>query len=708
MSYNPFIHENIKEYKQYMNPLEEYRIGCAKYISKRTGMSEVESRAYVDQVLKDSSIKNPKIEYYEREDNFDKFKKTSTLLNYLNKSKKDKDVIAPSFTAYLNANRLESFQKKFILNNLQKRTAAKKKMFEAKSEGRTDDFIYYNVLQKILKIFNNSLSGAYAITSTVLYNPSAHYALTSITRSVASIGNAVTEMLVSGNRYYKDFDAAINSITMTISFVNLEKIKRVMDKYKLHYPTVDETMSTILYSSRLYWKSEKLESEIYEYLKTLTDLERACFVYVNDFYHIRKYNDKFARLLLGSLSKKCEGNYENNDYSILKEVDEFVLNTAYHICSRELEGKKVDFKKMKFTREMDILVSTVKNMDKMLHMTEDFMKAFFTTDITPINIADVKDMLRRSIILSDTDSTCGTYGEYVRWYYGADIISPEATALSASIMMINGEVIGHYLKVFSANMNVEEKVRDILAMKNEFYWTTMTPANVSKHYYAGVKIQEGVVIANLDRELKGVHLHANKIPIELKNKNLKLIDHIQRVLNKNRKLNVYNILSYVATIETSLLERLYNLDPYPLLKSSIKPEDAYKKEGEESKYRYHTFWNEVFSDKYGRMHEPRYSTYELPVVLKGKAKIQNFRNSNNGSLDVKDKFFLSMNRLFKDGMSTLSLPEDMLDANGIPEELKDIIDYRRCVELAMKPFYIVLETIGFYKNPELLIRDMIE
>jgi len=707
MSHNPFVRENIKDYKQFVNPLEEYRNGCAKYVSKRTGLSEEESRYYVDEVLKKSSIRNPKVEYYEREDNFDKYKKTSTLLSYLSSSKKNKDVIAPSLTMYLNSSRLDSFQKKFIINNLSKRTEAKKKMFDAKSEGRKDDFIYFNVLQKILKIFNNSLSGAYAITSTVLYNPSAHYTLTGITRSVASIGNAVTEMLVSGNRYYKDFDSVINSITMTISYVDLDSVERVINKYKLHYPTVDEVLETILFSSRLYWKSNKLESEIYEYLKTLTKVELAAFTYVNDFYHIRKYNDKFARLLLGSLSKKCKGDYNDSDYSILKEVDEFVLNTAYHICVREFEGKKVDFEKMKNTPEMDILVSTVKNIDKMLHILEDFIKTFFSTNITPINIADVKDMLRRSIILSDTDSTCGSYGEYVRWYYGKDLITPEATALSASIMMINGEVIGHYLKVFSANMNVEEKVRDILAMKNEFYWPTMVPANVSKHYYAGVKIQEGVVAENLDRELKGVHLHANKIPIELKERNLKIIDDIQSTLNRNEKLNVYEIMRKVADTELELLEKLKSLNPYPLLKSSIKPEDAYKKSGEESKYRYHKFWNNVFANKYDTMHEPRYSTYELPVILKGKKNINNFKNSNIDS-DLKDNFFIEMNKSFKDGMSTLSLPQDMLDMYGIPEELREIIDYKRCVELAMKPFYIVLETIGFYKNPELLICEMIE
>jgi hypothetical protein len=691
-----------------MDPYEEYKVGCTNYVAKMLDKPKDEARLMVEEALKNSDINNPVVTHYERDDNFDKFEKKSSLLGYLKTSKENKEVIAPSYTTYLNPNKVESFQKKFIEKNLIKRKEAKKKMAKAKAQGDTNNFIYYNVLQKILKIFNNSLSGAYAITSTVLHNPTAHYTLTSMTRSIASIGNGITEMLVSGNRYYKDYKTTLNALIMTVEYINLSEVQKVINKFKLHIPNVDEVMEVILRSSRLYWNSAKKESKIRKYLTKLNGIELAAISYVNDFYHLRKFNDKFARLLLGTLAKKCSGDYYDNDYSILDEVDDFILNTAYHICTEEFAGKDVNFEEMQNTDAIDVLVSTVKNISKTLKASDILMRTFFATDLMPVNMAEIKDMLRRSIILSDTDSTCGSYGEYIRWYYGRDIISPEATALSASIMMINGEAITHYLKVFSANMNVDVDVRDILSMKNEFYWPVMVPANVSKHYYAGVKIQEGRVNEELELETKGVHLHANKIPAELKKESQILLRKVQSTFVEGKPQDVYGIIRAIADKELELISRLENGDPYPLLKSSVKNHADYAKDEEESKFRHFTLWQTGFSCKYKDMHEPRYVAYDVPVILDKTKGMRAFIASESGDKETRESIIKAVNKLFKGGTKTLCLPQDKLDEYGIPTEILDILDKKRAVELAMKPFYIILETIGFYKNPKLLVHEMIE
>lgn len=708
MSHNPFERRSASDFKQYMDPYEEYKRGCTKYVSKMLNRSESDCRLMVEEALKRSDIKNPVVKYYERDGEFDKHEKKTSLLSFIKTVKDNREVIAPSYTSYLNPRKLESFQKKFIQKNLAKRKAAKKKMAAYKAAGDKDNFIYYNVLQKILKIFNNSLSGAYAITSTVLHNPTAHYTLTSMTRSIASIGNGVTEMVVSGNRYYKDYKTTLNSIVMTIEFVDLDLIRETVEKFSLHIPTVDEIMDVIFRSSKLYWSSPKKEAKLYGFIKTLTGIERCAVAYVNDFYHVRKFNDKFARLLLGSLAKKCSGDYDDYDYSILEEVDDFILNTAYHICAGEFAGKQINFEKMKHTKELDILVSTVKNISRVLKSSDIFYKAFLATDIMPTKMSELKDMLRRVIILSDTDSTCGSYGEYIRWYYGRDIITQEATALSAAIMMINGETIAHYLKVFSANMNVDEDNRAILSMKNEFYWPVMVPANVSKHYYAGVRIQEGRVNKEIELETKGVHLHANKIPAELKIKSQDLLMRIQNTFNADESLDVVDIVIDVAKEELRLINMLENGNPYPLLKASVKEEEDYAKDGEESKFRHYTLWCDGFSGKYGDTHYPRYTTYELPVLLSKKAEIAHFKTSVSGDEDAHASITSAITKIFPNGTKTLSLPQDKLDEHGIPEELICAIDIKRAVELAMKPFYIILETIGIYKNPKLLIHEMIE
>ncbi len=706
MSENPFL-RNPKEYKQHMNPLEEYIQQATKYVAINLDIDLLTANKYVREVLKDSDIKDPVISYYEREANFDKFKKKTTLLTYLNTAKNNNEIIVPSFTTYVNSKKINSFQKKFIQGNLTKRKQAKKKMADAKAEGNNDDFIYYNVLQKVLKIFNNSLSGAYAITSTALYNPSAHYTLTSITRSVASIGNAVSEMMISGNRYYKDFDNVMNSLTATITHVDLNLIKDAVRMFKLNIPTIDETFNMVIHSSKLYWRSKSKEQKIYEYISKMSDLERTAVVYVNDFYQITKLNDSFSRNLIDNLSKRVTGYYYDNDYSTLLESEEFVLNLAHHICMDDIRGQKLDYEKMKRSTTIDALVSTVKNINNVLDKYKLYLKAFFGTDIMPIDISDVKDMLRRSIVLSDTDSTCATYNYYVEWFFGAQLQSSRATAVSASVMTINTQVIDHFLKTLSANMGVEIDVRDMLAMKNEFYWPTMTPANVSKHYYAGVEIQEGTVFKELERELKGVHLHANNLPPYFKNGSMKMIDDIQNSIINNEKIDLHAYAERVADFENTIVESLKELKPSSLRNGKIREAKAYSDPEDKSVYRYHTLWNEVFSSKYGRMDEPPYTTYDLPVVLKGKKDLAKLLIEGNGDLAIKEKLSNFTTKNFSSGLKTIKLPKNKIDTHGIPVELIDVIDVVRSVENIMNPFYIILETLSLFRKNNMLIMDQV-
>ena len=699
---NPFLRD-YHDYDRHINPLEDYIVQATKYISKQLDVDLLTADKLVRKALKESNIKDPKVKAYERGENGDKEEINTSLLTYLNLVNKNKEIIAPSLTAYLNTSKLDSFQKKFILGNLNKRKVAKKKMADFKAVGDTDNFIYYNVLQKVLKIFNNSLSGAYAITSTPLYNPSAHYSLTSTTRSVASIGNAVSEMLISGNRYYKDVYNVINSITATITHVDLKLIEDVVRKFNITIPTVDDVMSMVLRSSRLYFKSISKEKEIYDYILKLTDIERTAFLYVNDLYQLRLHNDKFIRGLLSGLSNKLSGYYYDNDYSVLETSDDFVINLMFHICSDEVRGMKVDFKKMRATKAMDTMVSTTKNINAVLYKAKDFIKAFFGTDILPIDISDVKDMLRRAIVLSDTDSTCATYNDWVVWFFGTDLQSTRATALTAGVMTINTQVIDHFLKAMSANMGVESDSKDMLAMKNEFYWPTMVPANVAKHYYAGVGIQEGSVFKELERELKGVHLHANNIPPYFKNKAMDMIDNIQSTLVNNKKIDLYEYVKFVADLEIEILDTLHSLDPKVLKNGKIKEAKAYTDGPTKSKYRYHTLWSEVFSPVYGEIIEPPYTTYELPVVLKNKTNIKNMMDNPSGDVELVKRLGEFVTRSFASGLMTLQLPKSKIDGCKIPKEVLSIIDFNRSVEIIMNPFYIILDTIGFCRKPSLLV-----
>ena len=700
---NPFIMDE-NDYKIDLDPIISYMDQASTYIAKKKHISKEEAYEAVKTIVKESDAKDPVVKYFLRGDNGDKEETEITLTNYIKTVKKNKEVLVPSFTSCTNLEQKNSLHKDFVLGNLKSRSVEKKKAAKFKAEGNIEKFIFHNTLQKTKKIFNNSLSGAYASKSTILHNPSAHYTLTSVTRAVASIGNAVTEIIVSGNRHYRSLDIVLNHLTATMTGIDREKISKAISKYDLVIPTIDDVMGMIKYSSRLYWSSEKDESCIYDYIKDMDDLDRCAVMYVNDAYHIRKLNDSFMREFIGRLHKKHIGS-SDLDIDRLKNSEEYVLNLVHHICSDDIKGMDVNYDTLKGTTTLDSLIATADNINSAFDFYRDFIDAFFVTTILPIDIVYIKELTRRSIVLSDTDSTCGTYGEWVKWFFGDIYFNHKATAVSAVVMTMTTQAIDHYLKVLSANMNVPMSGRDMLKMKNEFFWEFFCPLNTSKHYYANTTIQEGMVFKEPELEIKGAHLISSTIPTKYQKLSKDMMKSIISTVENNKKIDLGHWINYVADLERELMNAVYSGDTGILKTDKIKDKDAYKLSWQQSPYYHYIMWESVFASKYGHSDKPPLTTLKIPTTLKTKRKILDFLDSIRDE-ELREKFTKFYMENPKDSLGLFRLPHTLLTAHGIPDELKDIIDVNRIVFDILKPFYLILETIGFYRKEDHKLIDM--
>ena len=54
---------------------------------------------------------------------------------------------------------------------------------------------------------------------------------------------------------------------------------------------------------------------------------------------------------------------------------------------------------------------------------------------------------------------------------------------------------------------------------------------------------------------------------------------------------------------------------------------------------------------------------------------------------------------------TFWLPLPIADRTGIPEEFRKVINVKRIISDNLQPFYMVLESLGFYKKPTLCIYE---
>jgi hypothetical protein len=694
------------EYKNRMGPLNGYVSQVANLISVTNKIPMKEALDFVKSNLKNYDIKNPIVKYFERGLNGDRLQHECKLTDYLKEPLAEGDVIVPSFTTYYHPTKKRSLHAVFLEKNIALRKKDKKKAAEYKTIGDMEKATHFDTMQKTRKIFNNSLSGAYGSKSTELYNPSAHYTLTSITRCVASIGNSISEAMIAGNMLYLTPDHVFNYIATICKEIEMNKFKDVMEQFKLHYPNTKEVMESILYSSSNYWRDEEKESSIEALIDSLNKVEKAALLYVNNFYALRVYNEDVVKEMVTHLSKKVvKGSTDHlND---LYKAPEGVLNLTHLICSDEIRGKNVKYEELEGTELLDMLASTNKNICEGLVKYKRLIRAMYITDVMTIDIAHIKDMLRDAIVLSDTDSTCASYDEWVNWYFGKNVFDSRATAVSGTVMTIVTQVMDHHLKLFSRNMNIDKELVELIKMKNEYFWDVFSRTNVSKHYFANTCIVEGKVYKDNFPEVKGVHLIASTIDKEYRTKAENMIKEINKDISENGEVSINKYLTRVADIERDIVSKVKAGDINIYKTERIKDKGTYKDpDPMKTPYKHHIFWEDVFSYKYGEAGIPEYTVLKIPTILSSKRMFTEFSETIEDPV-FKTKILGFLEKHNKSEWKTFRVPMLTAMGNGLPKELLNAINVDRVVFDNCNVFYLLLETLGFYrKSTEIKLIDM--
>ena len=695
----------LKDYKNETKPLKPYLKQITTYISKTRNIPMEEAKLITKEVIQEHGFKIPEVTFRQQQRNGDRKKETTKLTDYIADAIEHNEVMVPSFTTYVHPSVKKSLHADFINVNVGKRKVDKHLAFKYKQEGDDEKFLHYNTLQKVRKIFNNSLSGAYASKSTILFNPSAHYTLTSMTRSLASIGNAVSESVIAGNKHFRNPDIAMSYLVAIVSNYNKKHVDYAIHKYGLHIPTIKDVMDMVLYNTRNYWFDKTKEKEIENFISSCDDSDRAAMLYVNDLFHVKKHNESFTKTMLSNISKKVSEKFDD-PLKIINSVPEGVMNLVHHICMDDIKGMSINYKELVDTELINILAGTAYNVTNELLKYKYFFKAFFRTNILPPSIAYIKDMLRDAIVLSDTDSTCGSYDSWVNWYFGADKYTAEAVALSATVMTINTQVMDHCIKIFSTNMNIDHNLTELMKMKNEFYWPVFVATNVSKHYYASVVIQEGNVYEKPDLELKGVHLIASASEQSVVEIAHNMKKEILGKLSNGENLDVGKYIKIVADNERHLLQRLKEGDINIFKRDKIKERSAYKLDDPlKTPYFHHMLWKEIFENKYGNPGEPTYAVVKIPTTLKSKRLIKEFIEEIDDR-DIAEKLDKFLKKTKKDQLGTFRIPLAIAAGKGIPKEVIKSINSKRMIMDSLNLFYIVLETIGVYRKEGLLFMEM--
>ena len=699
-----------EEYIRGIDPIGQTIQQSTNYLHLMTGDSLEECNTFIKNILKNKTngIIDPKITFLERDQTtLDRSKQETNLSRYIYSSIKDRDIISPSLTTYIHPDIKPSLMVKYVEDLKVLRYKAKKAQFEYEQKHDEVNALRSFTEQVYRKQILNGGSGAMCSPSNILYNKTGHSTLTSNCRLAASITNANTERLLSGNRHYWSLAVVLNNIVSTISNINEDLINSVMIKYKLKYPSVQDVVDCLKRSSDLYQKNTKYyQDNIIPLLNKLNPTQLAAIIYTGDLYHIRVHNEKFIREFVTDMSLKIIptlAQIEIESNTNMKSLNEDCLMTSHHLCMEEMRGKGTNYKEMD-TEALATLVSTCKHLQQVIINKADFIRAFFVTTNIPSSVAKLPQMMRRCVVTSDTDSTIFTVGEWVNWFFGRDDLSSAGKSIAGAMIYFSTQTIVHILAITSSNMGVAIKNLHDMAMKNEYYWPIFANVDAAKHYYALCEIKEGNVYEKLKWEVKGSNLKPSTAPKRIQDDAKKMMDSILSTLLKGENVQLLPLLKKVGDIERKIINTIQNNETTFFRAGKIKEAEGYKKDETESPYKYYLFWQDIFKDSYGDIDEPPYNTFALNLTIKNRTAIKKWLEAIDdlGLRGRLAKWFIDNEAT---SLNTVYLPIEYLRLKGIPKELLMVIDSRKIAHNLCNVFYMILGSLNFHLKKERLVSD---
>lgn len=698
--------QDKSQYTQGLSPLKEYAKQLAFYIQTTKGYTEEVAKQKAVEIIR-ARFKDRPLKCFQRLENGDRVVKTTTLKSYIYDNLKDDNIIVPTLTTYMPRKREKAMTSEFVFTVVTRRGKAKKEAFAAKARNDMLLFDNKNNEQSYLKTYANSMSGAFAQEACILYNPANHSALTSITRTMTSLSNANNERIIAGNRYYPRESDVYNNLVYIASTCDAVKIETAVLIYGLKFPTVEDTIAVLKRSSDLYFHNHQFyATRVTDFLSKLSRGQLAAICYIGDLYHIRQHNPGFVRRMLEDLSTKVTSDTPiESALSDLKQVDENILNFVHHIFYKELFGKGKNYAEMPDQTVPAGILLTSQKITQTLQIYKEFFNSFFMNNVMPNNAFRLKNMRRRTVVLSDTDSTCFTLDEWIKWYgNGVYNVNPQTVAIGGAIAYITTQVIINLLRVLSKNLNIDKELIGKLGMKNEFLWLTHAPANVSKHYFAYTVIQESTVLGEPELEIKGVHLKNSAVPKFVIDDARDIMKGILVKASENQPQRLSDVIKRCVKVENMIKDSVLKGMSTFLKRSKIKSAESYAEDATKSPYARHTFWQEVFSFKYGEFLPPPYDVIKLPTVVTSKTALTAWFNSIEDEA-VRSRLMNWFEQTGKKDLPTIYMSEDFVAAYGIPPEIMSVIDVRRVQLDVSLQHRVILETCGVMLYKDKLITE---
>lgn len=698
----------IEQYSREYNTMNVAMGDLVETLVVSKNISREEAAQYVMKVtLPDGAFppKNPEVLFLRRKPNGDRVAETTNLKEYLEDKVERNLIIAPNLTIYERPEVRKSILAEYIQVNLQFRKNDKKEMFENDMRAKSEETpvwerysykkkaAYFKTLQESRKIKNNSLSGMHASPSTIGYNKSSHSSLTALCRCATSYANASNEKFLGGLRHYYAPTIIYNNILTSNRSCDMAAIDAVMIKYSLHYPSTDEVMEGIEYSTQYYWKNSEDMLKIRNFIDGLTPTQKAAFLYVGDLYHFDLYNSEFTQKYIATLGA-MDTTPQADPESIIDGLDDNYKAISTLLCTPLIKGILLKDAKKQKPEAYNAVAATAVNMQKTVEDYSDFIQAIIVQPYLPTSIAQFPNSKRKSVPTSDTDSTIFTCQYWVD-KYGDVRFSDKAMSVMYVMVFMISSITQNTLMKYSANLGVSPEHLKTINMKNEYIFPVYVLTALAKHYFAYILAKEGNVYNELDIERKGVNLRSSNSPKYVNEQAEEYMALIMNVVLANNKWTSQEALGFVAGIEQQIYDDVIHGAAKLLNTVQVKPAESYSQGEGAAAFQSYLFWNKYFGAKYGQAQTPPYRAIKVAVNLNNKTQVAAWlAGIEDPSIRAGLEEWVTTNN--KSNVTIFRIPRGNVAEHGIPKEILDVVDIRGIIKEVTKPLYLVLESLGLY------------
>lgn len=619
-----------------------------------------------------------------------------------------KRVITPFGTTYKLSSEIEAFIKKLIKNELKQRGIVKKDMLDNKAKGNMVLANIQNSIQSRIKIGVNSISGAMGSAHNCLFDPAGYNAITSTCRHGCMTGYAHAERFIEGNFYFPDYESVINWCIICIrTCPDKDTIMDTLSHYNLKHPTIEEVYIHLKESLSLYTFNYSKE-DLTNFISQLQDHERAFIYYVYNLKNLLRENPDISKPIIADIYNPID--MDNIDESIVAEdlykIDGDLVVMVVSTNPDLLEGHLVYDTVKDAPHISKRVVHLCRHIEKKLSYFQKMFDVFIHPKIDVQDVTNHKNMMRKTVILSDTDSVIASTKNWVEWYTGKIVYNKDAYDINFFVIYMLTKSLLHIFAVMGNNLGVIQEDLRLINMKNEFFYPILTRTPIGKHYSGLNTIVEGRWLKKPDMDLKGKNFRGS----DLCATTLKTVETFirEKIFNKyieNGHLHGGDIVDEVLKFEYSIIDSIKAGDTTFFGTSPINPRSAYAKP-ESSPYFYYLLWQSVFKDKYGEMHLPqKYRKIPLdPQLVKSQAFMDKFKSIDN---ETYDKFVAFLKEWPKKKITQLYIPLNL----DLPLEIIDAINMRSILHKNTYPIYLILCSLGigvWFKNSFSLLSDMYE